>query len=144
MSRLTFRSTPLQILFAEADTAEHRLLGATCQLIEAEPLFSTCGMQAVKMFRTLMIDVVVINLNLPSGDGFDALSNIRLSGRRGYNAPVIAMTENVTGLPEAAYKRLGFTGLYIRPIEPYRLIERLDAALICTGNAPIFKLRVSG
>jgi len=144
MSRLTFRSSPLHILFAEAETAEQRLLGATCQLIEAEPLFASCGMQAVKMFRTLMIDAVVLNLNLPAGDGFDALSNIRLSGRRGYNAPIIAMTENTTGLPESAYKRLGFTGLYIKPVEPYRLIERLDAALISTGQSPIFKLRVSG
>jgi hypothetical protein len=46
-------------------------------------------------------------------------------------------------LPETAYKRLGFTGLYINPVEPYRLIDRIDAALIASGQPPLFMVQVS-
>jgi len=143
MTRLTRRFTPLQILCVEENQLQQRLLAACCQLIEAEPHFAVCGADGVKKFRTLMIDFVIINLNLPAGDGFDALNKIRLSGRRGHNAPVLALTENVTGLPESAYKRLGFTGLYVKPVEPYRLIDRIDAALIAAGQPPLFMVQVS-
>lgn len=143
MNRLTRRPSPLQILCVEEDQTQQRLLAACCQLIGAEPVFAVCGADAVKKFRTLMIDVVVINLNLRAGDGFDALNKIRLSGRRGHNAPVLAVTENITGLPESAYKRLGFTGLYVKPVEPYRLIDRIDAALIASGQPPLFMVQVS-
>jgi CheY-like chemotaxis protein len=144
MSRLIRRSQPLQILCLEEDADSRKIVAASCQLIGAEATFAEYGPQAVKMFRTLMIDVVLLDMNLRAGDGFDTLSNIRLSGRRGHNAPVIAVTENITGLPEAAYKRLGFTGLYIKPLEPYRLIDRIDAALIASGQTPLFMMRVSG
>ncbi len=143
MNRLTRRSSPLQILCVEENQLQQRLMGACCQLIGAEPVFASCGGEAVKKFRTLMIDVVMLNLNLPSGDGFETLNKIRLSGRRGHNAPVLAITENITGLPETAYKRLGFTGLYIKPVEPYRLIDRIDAALIASGQPPLFMVQVS-
>jgi hypothetical protein len=56
---------------------------------------------------------------------------------------VLAVTENITGLPESAYKRLGFTGLYVKPVEPYRLIDRIDAALIASGQPPLFMVQLS-
>jgi len=144
MSRLIRRSQPLQILSLAEDANQQRAVEAGCQLINANPIFAECGAHAVKLFRTLMIDVVLLDMNLKAGDGFDTLNQIRLSGRRGYNAPVIAVTENITGLPEHAYKKLGFSALCLKPLEPYRLIDRVDAALIATGQTPLFMMRVSG
>lgn len=144
MSRLIRRSHPLQILCLEEDESSRKIVDASCQLIGATVTFADCGPQAVKLFRTLMLDVVLLDMNLRGGDGFDTLNKIRLSGRRGHGAPVIAVTENITGLPETAYKRLGFTGLFVKPLEPYRLIDRIDAALIATGQTPLFMMRVSG
>jgi CheY-like chemotaxis protein len=144
MSRLIRRSHPLQILCLEEDESSRKIVDASCQLIGAQVTFAECGPQTVKLFRTLMLDVVLLDMNLRGGDGFDTLNKIRLSGRRGHGAPVIAVTENITGLPEAAYKRLGFTGLFVKPLEPYRLIDRIDAALIATGQTPLFMMRVSG
>lgn len=143
MSRLIRRSHPLQILCLEEDENARKIVDASCQLIGGQATFADCGPQAVKLFRTLMLDIVLLDMNLRAGDGFDTLNKIRLSGRRGHTAPVIAVTENITGLPEAAYRRLGFTGLYVKPLEPYRLIDRIDAALIAAGQTPLFMMRVS-
>jgi two-component system OmpR family response regulator len=144
MSRLIRRSHPLQILCLEEDEDARKIVDASCRLIGAQATFADCGPQAVKLFRTLMLDLVLLDMNLRGGDGFDVLNKIRLSGRRGHTAPVIAMTQNITGLPEAAYKRLGFTALFVKPLEPYRLIDRIDAALIASGQTPLFMMRVSG
>ncbi|HVZ70669.1 MAG TPA: response regulator [Rhizomicrobium sp.] len=144
MSRLIRRSHPLQILSLAEDANQQRAVEAGCQLINANPTFAECGAQAVKLFRTLMIDVVLLDMNLRAGDGFETLSKIRLSGRRGYNAPVIAVAENITGLPEAAYRKLGFSALCLKPIDPFRLVDRVDAALIAAGQTPLFMMRVSG
>jgi len=144
MSRLIRRSQPLQILSLAEEAGHQRTVDACCQLVNANSIFAECGPQAVKLFRTLMIDVVLLDMNVKAGDGFETLNKIRLSGRRGYSAPVIAVTENITGLPEIAYKKLGFSALCLKPIDPYRLIDRIDAALIATGQTPLFMMRVSG
>lgn len=144
MSRLIRRSQPLQVLCLEDEEEARKIVEASCQLIEASCTFASCGPQAVKLFRTLMIDLVLLDMNQRDGDGFETLCQIRLSGRRGHSAPVIAVSENITGLPETAYKRLGFTALCLKPLEPYRLIDRMDAALIASGQSPLFMMRVSG
>jgi CheY-like chemotaxis protein len=143
MRHLTKRANPLTILCLEDEPLQQRLLGACAQLIGAETEFAETGPQAVKVFRTKMIDFVVLNLNTPA-NGLETLKSIRLSGRRGLNVPVLAVTENIAALPESAYKRLGFTGLYVKPVEPYRLIDRIDAALIASGQPPLFMMRVDG
>jgi CheY-like chemotaxis protein len=144
MNRLLRRPQPLQILSLAEEEGQQRTVEAACQLIGAQPVYAGCGPQAVKLFRTLMIDVVLLDMNSRMGDGFETFNQIRLSGRRGHNAPVVAVAEKITGLPETAYKRLGFSALCLKPLEPYGLVDRIDAALIASGQSPLFMVRVMG
>ena len=45
---------------------------------------------------------------------------------------------------QIAYKKLGFSALCLKPLDPYRLIDRIDAALIASGQTPLFMMRVNG
>jgi len=138
----SMRIRPMRILCVEDEPLQRKLLGACIELIAGEPLFAASGCEAVGLFRKHAVDLILLDMNQPAGDGFTALNQIRHLGLRGQQVPVLAISDNITGLPESAYRKLGFSALYVKPVEPYRLLDRMDASLIAAGQPPLFRVPV--
>lgn len=142
MQHLIHRIHPLKILCVEDTQSVQKRVKAAVKQIHSELVFRSSGSEGVHYFRRHDVDVVLLDLALISQDAYDAFKQIRISGRQGYKAPIIAMAEKTNGLPESAFRRLGFNGLYIKPVEPYRLIATIDQALLASGHDALFKISV--
>jgi signal transduction histidine kinase/DNA-binding response OmpR family regulator len=124
-------NTPLKLLLAE-DNAVNRLV-ATRLLERAGHAVVAVedGAQAVRSLETERFDLVLMDIEMPTLDGFEATARIRereeLTGER---VPIIALTAHaVTGFREQCLAR-GMDGYVSKPIQPrqlFALIQEITA-----------------
>ena len=83
------------------------------------------GMEAVRLLETESFDAVLMDLQMPKMDGYEASQNIR--NRPEYSElPIIAMTANVMAGDREKCLEVGMNDHVAKPIEP----EKLFAALV--------------
>jgi len=80
------RTRAMRILCVEEEPLQRKLLGACIELIAGEPLFAASGREAVAIFREHAVDLILLDMNQPAGDGFSALNEIRHLGLRATGA----------------------------------------------------------
>jgi DNA-binding response OmpR family regulator len=85
------------------------------------------GLQAVKEYHP---NVVLSDINLPSRDGFELLSDIRaLEIENGGATPIIAMTA-ISGLADPMRMiTAGFQGQLKKPFRPDQLVDEIKLVL---------------
>ena len=92
------------------------------------------GMRSV--FSADGFDLIVLDVNLPDGDGFDALKEVRQSSR----VPVIMLTAANTPTDRVLGLEIGADDYIAKPFEPRELIARIKTVLRragATGDAPV-------
>ncbi len=116
----------MRVLIVEDDTGIASGLAAT--LKAAGYAVDVCGTlgQASAALRVETFDLVLLDLNLPDGDGIDWLRRLRAGGQP---LPVLIMTardalpDRVAGLDEGADDYI------VKPFEPEELLARMRVAL---------------
>lgn len=91
--------------------------------------FRTCaamdGPNALKLFRELRPDAVLLDVNLPGMDGLDVLRAIRDDGQ----TPVIMVTALADDVDKLLGLRLGADDYVVKPFNPAEIVARLRAVL---------------
>ena len=81
---------------------------------------SVDGYDTVKTLKTILPDVLLLDLTMPNMDGFEFLKHIRQSG---FTAPIIV----VTGRPEEGLEettlKLGANGFLRKPVSPEKILK---------------------
>ncbi len=116
----------MRVLIVEDDTGIATGLAAT--LKTAGYAVDVCGTlgQAAAALQVETFDLVLLDLNLPDGDGIDWLRRLRTGGQA---MPVLIMTardalpDRVAGLDQGADDYL------VKPFEPEELLARMRVAL---------------
>lgn len=116
----------MRVLIVEDDAGIASGLAAT--LKAAGYAVDVCGMlgQASAALQVEAFDLVLLDLNLPDGDGIDWLRRLRASGQP---MPVLIMTardalpDRVAGLDQGADDYI------VKPFEPEELLARMRVAL---------------
>ncbi len=116
----------MRVLIVEDDTGIATGLAAT--LKTAGYAVDVCGTlgQAAAALQVEAFDLVLLDLNLPDGDGIDWLRRLRTGGQA---MPVLIMTardalpDRVAGLDQGADDYL------VKPFEPEELLARMRVAL---------------
>lgn len=87
---------------------------------------ATNGVQAVEKAREKDYDYILMDIHMPEMDGFEATRSIR--NQKGYNAnaPIFALTADITAEHKEEYKGY-FSGFLTKPIEINKLYEALLA-----------------
>ena len=80
------------------------------------------GRAAFKRFKTAPADVVVVDIKMPRGDGFDLIRQLRAIDS---NVPIIVMTGHLSQTVRARAEQLGATIMMEKPIVLRRLTEFL-------------------
>ncbi|MQQ07128.1 response regulator [Epibacterium sp. SM1979] len=86
---------------------------------------ATSGAQARAMFDPHLVDLLVLDLNLPDADGFDILKDIRRTAK----TPVIMLTARDEVFDRIVGLELGADDYLTKPYEPRELLARIKAVM---------------
>ncbi len=126
-----FKPKPAVVLIVEDDEAARLMMLATLEQAEFNVLTAENCAQARQLFEQHLVDIVLLDVLLPDGDGFSLCAEL-LQHPRGHDIP-IAM---VTGLDDVESIRLGYqsgaTDFITKPVSwgtlPYRIHYLLRAS----------------
>jgi CheY-like chemotaxis protein len=128
---------PLHILLAEDGPVNQEVAVGLLELRGHRVAVANNGQEALEACATHSFDVILMDLEMPELDGFEATKQLRQQERAtGNHTPVIAMTAHaVRGVRERCLEA-GMDDFVTKPIQPdelYRTVESLvpcDAVLV--------------
>jgi CheY-like chemotaxis protein len=96
---------------------------------------ASSGEEAVAIALGSMPDLILMDIQMPSMTGYEALDALRASGRADI-CPVVALTAyGIVGDREKALAA-GFDGYFSKPITPATFMDQLEAFLDRTDAQP--------
>jgi len=120
----------LSILVAEDNRVNQRL--ASKLLEKRGHRVAEDGLRAVELRETAVFDLILMDIQMPGMDGFEATATIRQRERGGSRyTPIIAMTAHAENGYAERCRAAGMDGYVTKPFEPARLyaaIQKLTAA----------------
>jgi CheY-like chemotaxis protein len=113
-----------KILLADDDASVRETLGRVLELVHYDVVLAGSGREAVAKFQAAPPDLVLLDLNMPGQDGwqaFDAMSRL---------APLVPIIL-ITALPHQAKRaaQLGASALMEKPLHLPRLLETVGGLL---------------
>ena len=115
---LTAKDKPLQdytILLAEDNPLNAMIAKTILEDFGAGIELAGNGREAVEKFNAAVHHVIIMDLNMPEMDGFEATEQLR---RRGVTVPVIALTATLPAEIAERIKSAGFTDIIVKPFDP--------------------------
>jgi CheY-like chemotaxis protein len=91
------------------------------------------GRVAVALSRASHFDLVLLDMQMPEVDGYEAARQLR---RDGYGGPVIALTGDVQPGDEQACHEAGCDAYFAKPWDPDQLLKALEQHLTLSRNRP--------
>ncbi len=123
----------LNILLAEDNAVNQRVVAGLLKRRAHNVVIASTGREALDAIETTPFDLVLMDIQMPEMDGFEATIALRAREREfGGHLPVIALTANaMQGDREACFEKGmdGYLSKPVRPVELYSEIERVLTAL---------------
>ena len=122
---------PIRILAAEDIATNRIVLSAYLSETNVELTMVENGQEAVEAFDIAQFDLVLMDIQMPVMNGFDALDKIREfdARERRTPTPVIALTANVMAHQIREYHERGFDAHVDKPIDKAQLLTSIANAL---------------
>ncbi len=124
-------SKGLRILAAEDNATNRLVLQALLAPLEAELILARDGQEAVSLFRDHMVDIVLMDIQMPIMDGLAATKAIRAiedqEGRR--KTPILAITADALQHQAESYLMAGMDGHVAKPLSVELLYAAIENAL---------------
>ena len=132
----------LRVLLAEDNAVNQRLVTATLEKEGHEVIAVTNGKEALAAVGRETVDVVLMDVQMPVMDGFEATTRIRLAEQvTGRHVPVVALTAHAVRGDREACLQAGMDEYLSKPIRPSELLELLarfgGGARIAHGLQPL-------
>jgi two-component system, sensor histidine kinase and response regulator len=118
----------LRILLAEDNVVNQKLAVRLLEKRESTVLVASNGREAVAALEKESFDLVLMDLQMPGMDGFEATSAIReKETTSGTHIPIIAMTAHAMKGDRERCLAAGFDGYVSKPVRPQELFEAITA-----------------
>lgn len=118
---------PLSILVAEDNKTNQRVL---LDLLSARGHHLTVvdnGLAAVQAFRNGHYDQILMDVQMPVMDGFEAAEKIReIEGKTGHPIPIVALTAHALRGDDQRCFSAGMSDYLAKPIDPAQLINKIE------------------
>ena len=95
----------------------------------AQVVVATDGQRALDLLRTNTYDVILMDVQMPVMDGFEATRAIRSLGGDRSRIPIVAMTANVMEAEVQQCKDAGMDGFIPKPFKQEELVAAIEQAI---------------
>lgn len=123
---------PYRILLVEDNPASLELMRYLLQSTGYEVLQATNGQEAVLLLDTCQPDLVLTDIQMPGGNGYELLAHIR-SDARLQTLTVVALTAYSMPGDQERVMRAGFDGYLSKPIDPETILHEVECFLDLGG-----------
>lgn len=113
----------LRVLAADDNAVNRRLIGLLLEKLGHIPVLVADGRQAVEAWRQGGFDVVLLDLEMPQMDGYQAAGAIRAAESGAARVPILAITGHTDAASHARCTEAGMDGWVSKPLH----IETLGA-----------------
>lgn len=120
-----------KILLIDDDSDLLRLLRRKLLAAGFEVALAQDGFSAVRVARKEAPDVVVLDLGLPAGSGFEVMERMRQNMELNH-IPIVVLTGRDEGFEERT-REAGAVAFLRKPVDPDRLIGQLESILRTGG-----------
>ncbi len=128
---------PLKILYAEDDVINQKLGRAVFGNQGHDITIAHNGLEAVNLFKINKYDVILMDVQMPEMDGYEATRSIReIEKERGDHIPIIAMTAHAIKMFKDLCIEAGMDHYISKPIKTEQVFDLL-ASIFGTIDAPI-------
>ena len=95
------------------------------------------GAEAVAIWKQQPFDVILMDMQMPEMDGFEAVGHIRRGEReKDTRIPIVAMTAHALVGDQQRCLGAGMDGYISKPLDSVKLLDAIDAALGRSFNDP--------
>ena len=115
-----------KILLAEDSADNVTLIKTYLKTSNIEVTIAANGVEAVELVKTNRFDLILMDIQMPMMDGYQATQTIRESNQ---NVPIIALTAHALAEHRAEALKSGFTDFLTKPIKRELLIETVEKYL---------------
>jgi CheY-like chemotaxis protein len=125
---------PLRILLAEDNMVNQKLMIRILEKRGHTVVVVKTGKEAVAIWKRQPFDVILMDVQMPEMDGFEATSIIREAERisSGGHTPIIALTAHAMAGDRQRCLTAGMDGYISKPIQVHNLFEVI--ASVCAVN----------
>jgi len=121
-------AAPLQILLAEDNPVNRTVAVRLLEKHGHRVSVADNGRRVLSILQTEHVDLVLMDVQMPEMDGFEATAAIRQRERlSGGHLPIIAMTAHAMKGDDERCLAAGMDGYVSKPVDPARLFEVIDS-----------------
>jgi PAS domain S-box-containing protein len=125
---------PLRVLVAEDNAVNQRLASRMLEKRGHRVTVTANGLEAVETLANGNFDLILMDIQMPEMDGYEATAAIRTREKRdGTHIPIIALTANAMKGDRERCLAAGMDGYLSKPIVPRELDELLETYLAGQG-----------
>jgi signal transduction histidine kinase/ligand-binding sensor domain-containing protein/CheY-like chemotaxis protein len=118
---------PLRILLTEDNPVNQKMMLRMLVKRGHEVVLAGDGLQALEAFRQQPFDVVLMDLQMPVLDGFEATAALRKEEQKaGHHVPIVALTAHAMKGDRERCLDAGMDAYMSKPVEPARLFELIE------------------
>lgn len=124
---------PLRVLLVEDGDINRRLIHLVLQRHHCDVVDAENGQVGVDLALEREFDVILMDMQMPVKDGYTATSELR---SRGVTIPILALTAHAMSGDEERCLQAGCTCYLTKPIDEYRLVQKLAEVTCSTLTEP--------
>lgn len=121
---LNYNSFKPTVLIVDDDEDTLFTIGEFVKELDCNTIFAHNGMECLLTLNYVLPDLILLDIMMPTMDGFETIKNIRSSSRTA-NIPVIALTAYAMLENKEVIEKNGFNGLVTKPIDSSTLAEQI-------------------
>jgi two-component system sensor histidine kinase/response regulator len=127
---------PLQILIAEDNCINQKVASALLSKWGATTIVAGDGEETVAWFRREPFDLILMDVQMPRMNGFEATAAIRtIEAAKGGHIPIVALTAHAVKGDRERCLEAGMDGYVAKPLRPEDLLAEIRAAMAARGTA---------
>jgi signal transduction histidine kinase/ActR/RegA family two-component response regulator len=132
--RQEFRTEPLRVLLAEDNAVNQHLARTLLERRGYTVTVAANGREALAATEREAFDLVLMDVQMPEMDGFEATATLREKEKdTGEHLPIIAMTAHAMKGDRQRCLDAGMDGYVAKPIKPADFFATIEAALLQTN-----------
>jgi two-component system chemotaxis response regulator CheY len=135
--KMSAEHAPYSVLIVDDDASLRDTLRRMVESVGYDVQCAEDARTAIVSFAKWIPDIIITDIYMPAGDGFELLNWLRNNGLR---TPVIAMSGSVSGSGEydqlSVAERLGAAAVIDKPFRQSKLVETIDRVLANRGAPP--------